>query len=54
MEPLRDTEKFTVLIKKLIQMGMVAFYQENNKDELKMTILVTFDFKVYIYSIFEI
>jgi len=52
MEPLRNTEQFTVLIKKLIQMGMVAFYQENSKDELKMTILVTFDFKLTIPEIY--
>jgi len=46
MEPLRNREEFTILIKKLIQMAMVAFYQENSKDELKITILVTFNFEV--------
>jgi len=46
MEPLRNSEEFTILIKKLIQIAMVAFYQENKKDELKITILVTFNFEV--------
>jgi len=52
MEPLRNREEFTILIKKLIQMAMVAFYQENSKDELKITILVTFNFELTIPEIY--
>ncbi|ORX87124.1 hypothetical protein BCR32DRAFT_324603 [Anaeromyces robustus] len=46
MTPFRNSEQFSVIIKKLLQMAMIAFYQENSKDELKITILVTFNFEL--------
>jgi len=46
MEPLRNKEQFTIIIKKLIQMAMISFYQENSKDELKISILCTFNYEL--------